>query len=212
MSKKNETQYAKNSEELIAVFKKILSESRSRGDYIVDRNRCKNFGLIFKDGTDSISAIDMFCERLFDKHAVTNLKKDIEVLSDDDQAIVDEFIKASEYIKSAVAAPETADPKTLNYCQMVVKDLPKVIQGIEPIIKNVELPFYINPINKEEFPVYCLSDATDKNIEMWATKLAMFTESFKDMITPAAFNFYLQPNGLEIMKIKFPKWTDVVVR
>lgn len=211
MSRKS-IKYAKTSDELLSALKKILAGGRDRGDYIVDRNKCTNFGLIFKDGTNSISAIDMFCERLFSKKVITILKKDVDVLSDDDQAIVDEYLMASEYVKSAVVSPENADTKKLDYCKMVVEDLPRVIRGIEPIKKSMELPFYVNPITKGEFPVYCLSDATDENIEMWATKLSVFTEAFKGMITPAAFNPYLQPNGLEIMKIRNPKWIDIVIR
>lgn len=212
MSKNSNVKHAKTGEELRLAFKELLVQGRQRGDYIVDRNKCKNFGLIFKDGTNSYSAIDTFCERLFSKKVITQLKKDIDVLSDDDQMIVDEYTSATDYISAVSTSSEGGDPEKIRYCKMVIEDLPRVIQGIEPVKKTVTLPFYVNPITKDEFPVYCLADATDENIEMWATKLSIYAETLKIMITPAAFNMYLQPEGLKVMGIENPRWLDIIVR
>ena len=210
-NKKN-IRYAKTMEDLIKALKEILAEARDRGEYIVDRDKCTNFGTIFKDGMDSVSAIDMFCERLFSSRAITMLEKEVPVLSDSDQAIVDRFFEASEYVKTATVSPEDTTAEELENCKNIIETYPELIQKMEPTQKTMELPFYVNPITKEEYPVYCLSNATDENIETWATKLAYFTETFKAIVTPAAFNPNLQPEGLKVLRVGATRWADIVIR
>lgn len=209
---KRNTTNASTSKELFENIKKYLVSGKEKGYYIVDRNKCSNFGLIFKDGICSYSAIDLFCERIYKKSIVKKLKKNVDTLSDDDQAIVDEYLKATEYLSNLPKDIAQIDADKTNYYSMVANDLPVVIRGIETTKKEIEMPFYVNSISGEEFPLVCLGDATDEEIERWAQKLTAFVEINKELLTPAAFSPYVQPDGLKVMKVNSPLWIDIVVR
>lgn len=203
---------ATNSTELYKIIKKILMDSAKRGEYIIDRNKCMNFGLIFKDGVYSYSAIDLFCERIFKKNVAKKLKKEVNTLTDDDQAIIDEFLVANNYIKNLPKDISDVDTEKTKYYTMVAHDLKRVVQGIDTIKKEVEIPFYVNELTKDEFPLICLGEATEKEIETWAQRLVAFIEINKEMLTPAAFSPYSQPEGLKVMRVRAPLWTDIIVR
>lgn len=203
---------AKDSSELYKSIRKELSKAKRNGYYIVDRNKTQNFGTIFREGVSSYSSIDLFCERFYKKSVVEVLNKPINTISEDDQAIIDEYIKATDYLENLPKDFNEVDTDKVNYYSMVANDLPTVIRGIEPIEKNVDIPFYVNWLTKEEFPLVSLGTATEENLDKWARKLTVFAEVNKDMITPAAFSPYSQPNGLMVMIIRTPQWVDLVIR
>lgn len=203
---------AKDSSELYKSIRKELSKAKRNGYYIVDRNKTQNFGTIFREGVSSYSSIDLFCERFYKKSVVEVLNKPINTISEDDQAIIDEYIKATDYLENLPKDFNEVDTDKVNYYSMVANDLPTVIKGIEPIEKNVDIPFYVNWLTKEEFPLVSLGTATEENLDKWARKLTVFAEVNKDMITPAAFSPYSQPNGLMVMIIRTPQWVDLVIR
>ncbi len=203
---------AKDSSELYKSIRKELSKAKRNGYYIVDRNKTQNFGTIFREGVSSYSSIDLFCERFYKKSVVEVLNKPINTISEDDQAIIDEYIKATDYLENLPKDFNEIDTDKVNYYSMVANDLPTVIRGIEPIEKNVDIPFYVNWLTKEEFPLVSLETATEENLDKWARKLTVFAEVNKDMITPAAFSPYSQPNGLMVMIIRTPQWVDLVIR
>lgn len=203
---------AKDSSELYKSIRKELSKAKRNGYYIVDRNKTQNFGTIFREGVSSYSSIDLFCERFYKKSVVEVLNKPINTISEDDQAIIDEYIKATDYLENLPKDFNEIDTDKVNYYSMVANDLPTVIRGIEPIEKNVDIPFYVNWLTKEEFPLVSLGTATEENLDKWARKLTVFAEVNKDMITPAAFSPYSQPNGLMVMIIRTPQWIDLVIR
>lgn len=203
---------AKDSSELYKSIRKELSKAKRNGYYIVDRNKTQNFGTIFREGVSSYSSIDLFCERFYKKSVVEVLNKPINTISEDDQAIIDEYIKATDCLENLPKDFNEIDTDKVNYYSMVANDLPTVIRGIEPIEKNVDIPFYVNWLTKEEFPLVSLETATEENLDKWARKLTVFAEVNKDMITPAAFSPYSQPNGLMVMVIRTPQWVDLVIR
>ena len=203
---------AKNSKELYEIVKRHLNTAKKRGDYIVDRNKCRNFGLIFKDGVCSYSAIDLFCERIFKKSGVKVLTKSVDTLSAENQAIVDEYLKANQYLANLPKDVSEIDADETKRCAETVENLSTKIGEMETIKKDIDIPFYVNPLTKDEFPLICLKDASDEELNLWAQKLVAFIEINKEMLTPAAFSPHSQPDGLQVMKVHTPFWTDIVVR
>lgn len=203
---------ATNSAELYKIIRKILMDAAKKGEYIVDRNKCMNFGLIFKDGVYSYSAIDLFCERIFKKSVAKKIKKEVDVLTDEDRDIIDEFLIANNYIENLPKNVSDVDTDKVKYYTMVAHDLKRVVQGISTVKKDLEIPFYINDLTKDEFPLVCLGEATEEELDRWTQKLVTFIEVNKDMLTPASFSPYSQPDGLSVMKVRSPLWTDIIVR
>lgn len=208
----NLLKHATNSEQLKNAISDFLKGARKRGEYIVDRQRCVNFGSIFKDGYSSYSNIDLFCERLFKERAITMVKKELDVFSEEDQPTVNKYMEMLQFIQDVANNKCEASEEEVEKCKVEVEELKEKVESFVPVQKEMELPFYINPMTNEEFPVYCLRNATDEDIERWATELAAFVEAFKSVVTPLAFNPYFQPNGLEVRVIGAPKWADIMVR
>ena len=204
--------YAKNPEELQEAIYRILKQYQKQDGYVVDRNKCINFGSIFQDGIASYSNIDLFCERIFHPSAITKLKKELYYIKDEDQAVIDQYNQAKAYVERAVVDPANATAEEIEKCKNVMSELELTISNIKPETREVELPFYINVMTKEEFPVAPLSQVTDDNLKSWANELREFVEFAKRSITPAAFSPVHQPDGLSVMKVKALMWTDIVVR
>ena len=212
MKKEDNIWYATNTNALTTTILNILEKAREEDGYIVDRNRCINFGSIFRDGAISYSNLDLFCERIYSSKSVTVLKKDINVLDPLDKDIIDCFNEAYEYIETATASPSDTDKEKLDRAMMISKDLEPIVKKIEPVSQPTDIPFFVNKLTKEEFPLVRLKDASDENLKAWAETLTRFVEVFKASITPAAFSPAHQPDGLCVMKIKAIQWSDIVIR
>lgn len=204
--------YAKDSGELHEAIHRILKQYQKQGGYVVDRNKCINFGSIFQDGIASYSNIDLFCERIFHANAITTLKKEMYYIKDEDQATIDKYNQAQTYVKQAATNPENATAEEIEKCKGIIEELEPIIQNIKPETKEVEWPFYVNVLTGEEFPLAPLDKVSEDNLKSYAGELARFVEVAKASITPAAFDPVQQPNGLSVMKVKALMWTDIVVR
>lgn len=208
----NNTSYARTTVELQDNIYSILRRYRKQDFYIVDRNRCINFGSIFRDGTLGYSNIDLFCERIFAPHTIKVMSEDVNYLSQEDTDIIEYLGEAHNYMSEIAEKPESADPDKVSRYKMVIDDLTPIANNITPLTKKVDVPFYVNTLTKERFPVVSLKDAKDEDLKEWADVLARYVEVAKLTITPAAFDSNQQPDGLSVMVVDSGNWCDIVIR